>query len=286
MTNRHTTPVPMSQEDWLRRLHSWGIRPSRSKGQNFLLDSTVVSRIADAAAITPGDVVIEIGPGMGILSAELLTRGASVTAIELDDTIAPRLAAQFRGDDRFTLIHDNAVAVNPADITSSRPYKVAANLPYSVATLIVRHFLESSHQPTLLTIMVQKEVAERMAADTGAMSLLTLATRVYAAPDLLFDVPEESFCPAPKVKSSVIQLQVRDTPLLDPVARNRLFSLATVAFQQRRKTLLNSLSRGLPIDKDALTQELSRLGIDPAARPQAVSLDAWLALASSPVLHR
>lgn len=274
----------MSADDWLRRLRSWGVRPSKSKGQNFLLDPAIVNRIADAAMIAPGDLVIEIGPGMGILSSELLERGARVKAIELDDTLAPRLEQHFSKDAGFTLIHADASAVNPEGITGHQPYKIVANLPYGVATMIVRHYLESTHPPSQLTIMVQKEVAERMAADTGEMSLLTLAVQIFTVPAVLFDVPEEAFHPAPKVKSSVIQLDVRDTPLLEAEMRTRLFAIATVAFQQRRKTLLNSLSRGLSLDKPAVTEELTRLDVDPASRPQAVSIDLWLRLASSPVL--
>lgn len=275
----------MSEDDWLRRLRSWGVRPSRSKGQNFLLDAEVVSNIADAAGISSGQLVVEVGPGMGILSAALLDRGAEVIAIELDDVLAPRLAEHFRHNDSYTVIHGDAATVDQAAITSGRHYDVVANLPYSVATMIVRHFLESSHPPQRLTIMVQKEVAARMAANTGELSLLTLATRVYAIPTLLFDVPRDAFYPAPKVTSSVVQLDVRDTPLADSEARARLFAIATLAFQQRRKTLLNSLARGLSLEKQIITDELIRLGIDRAARPQAITVESWLALASSSVLR-
>ena len=278
-------PKQMTADDWLRRLRSWGVRPSRSKGQNFLLDTDIVDRIADAANIAPGDTVIEIGPGLGILSLALLDRGAQVAAIELDDTLAPRLRAQFRHDPEFSLVHADATNVDPSTIATG-PYKVVANLPYSVATVIIRHFLESQPQPTVLTIMVQKEVAARMAANTGEMSLLTLATQIYTVPTLLFDVPEHAFHPAPKVTSSVVQLSVRDRPLLDARERERLFAIATIAFQQRRKTLQNSLSSRYGLDKATLSAELGRLGLDPRVRPQAVSLEHWLQLAASPVFDR
>ncbi|MBA2760177.1 MAG: ribosomal RNA small subunit methyltransferase A [Chloroflexia bacterium] len=275
----------MSEDDWLRRFRSWGVRPSKSMGQNFLLDTDIVERITDAADISSGQLVIEVGPGMGILSEALLNRGAHVIAIEMDDDIASRIADHFRQNDNYTVIHKNAATTDMSAITNGRTYDVVANLPYSVATLIVRHFLESPHPPRRLTIMVQKEVAARMAAGTGDLSLLTLATRLYATPTLLFDVPKDAFYPPPKVTSSVIQLNVRETPLVDSEARSRLFTMATIAFQQRRKTLLNSLSRGLSLDKPTVADELDHLGIDPAARPQAISLESWLALSESTVLQ-
>lgn len=277
---------PMSAQDWMSRLRSWGVRPSRSKGQNFLVDHSVVRRIVDAANIRPGEVVVEIGPGLGILTTELLDRGATVHAIEMDDTLAPRLRQHFRAHGAFTLHHDNAATVDPADLVGAGGYKVVANLPYSVATLIVRNYLEAPYSPSQLTVMVQKEVAERMSADTGGMSLLTLAVRIFSQPVLLFDVPEDAFIPAPKVTSSVVQLDVRDAPLLDSEGQARLFEIATMAFQQRRKTLVNSLARGLDQEKPVVANELARLDIDIAARPQAVSLEDWLTLASSPVFQR
>lgn len=279
-----STSRQMSPEDWIRRLRDWGVRPSRSKGQNFLFDDLLVHRIVDVANIDAGDVVIEIGPGMGILTSELLTRGARVYAIELDDTLVPRLSQHFHACAGFAMIHGNAALVDPEEIVGDQPYKVVANLPYSVANVIVRHFLESSHPPAQLTVMVQKEVAERMSADTGELSLLTLAIGIYATSTVLFDVPKEAFHPVPKVTSSVVQLDVLDAPLLDAKNRERLFTIATMAFQQRRKTLLNSLSRGLALEKSVVSEELTRLSIDPSARPQAVSLDHWLTLSTSPVL--
>ncbi|MDQ3524279.1 MAG: 16S rRNA (adenine(1518)-N(6)/adenine(1519)-N(6))-dimethyltransferase RsmA [Chloroflexota bacterium] len=275
----------MSEDDWLLRMRSWGIRPTKSKGQNFLLDADVVSKIADAAKISPGQLVIEVGPGMGILSEALINRGSEVIAVELDDVVVPRLTEHFRKSDNYTVVHGNAATIDLNVVTSGRTYNVVANLPYSVATLIVRHFLESSHPPEQLTVMVQKEVAERMAAATGDLSLLTLATRLYAAPTLLFDVPKQAFYPPPNVTSSVIQLDVRASPLLESGARRQLFSIATIAFQQRRKTLLNSISRGLSVDKHTVTDELIRLGINPEARPQAIPMESWLLLAASTVLR-
>lgn len=271
---------PLGPDDWLRRMRAWGIRPARSKGQNFLLDADVVDAIADASGAGPLDRVLEIGPGMGILTEALLRRGATVTAIELDDALAPRLEEHFRDERRFRIIHEDATAIDPVAIFEpGQTYRIVANLPYGVATVIIRHYLESAQPPSELVVMVQKEVAERMTATEGDLSLLTLAIQLYTEPEYLFTVPKEAFHPAPKVTSAVVRLRTRPDPPLDLPARERLFELATIAFQQKRKTLLNSLSRGLDIDKDALEERLTTVGIDPGIRPQALSFDAWLRLA-------
>lgn len=260
-------------------MRSWGVRPSRSKGQNFLLDAEVVARIADAANLADGDQVLEIGPGLGILTEELLERGARVTAIELDDTLAPQLERHFAGEPRFRLIHADATAIDPADVyPADTRYRIVANLPYGVATVIIRHFLESDRPPHELIVMVQREVAERITARAGEMSLLTLGIQLYTDAEYLFTVPAEAFHPAPKVTSAVVRLHLLPEPRLDAARRDRLFELATIAFQQKRKTLLNSLSRGLDIDKDELTALLASVGVDASQRPQAIAFEDWLRL--------
>lgn len=262
-------------------MRAWGVRPARSKGQNFLLDAEVVEQIADASGASSCDRVLEIGPGLGILTEALLRRGADVTAIELDDTLAPRLEDHFTSEQRFHLIHGDATALDPAEVFDpGQTYRLVANLPYGVATVIIRHYLESGRPPESLVVMVQKEVAERMTATEGDLSLLTLAIQLYTEPRYLFTVPKEAFHPPPKVTSAVVRLDVRQDVPLGAAHRDQLFRLATIAFQQKRKTLLNSLSRGLDIDKAALTGMLAEIGIDGSARPQALSFDAWLRLAT------
>jgi 16S rRNA (adenine1518-N6/adenine1519-N6)-dimethyltransferase len=273
---------PPAADDWLRRMRAWGIRPARSKGQNFLLDAEIVERIAAASGAEAGDRVLEIGPGLGILTEAMLRRGSSVTAIELDDLLAQRLETHITDEPRFRLVHGDATAIDPADIYEpGQRYRIVANLPYGVATVIIRHFLESVQPPSELVVMVQKEVAERMTAGEGDLSLLTLAIQLYTEPEYLFTVPREAFHPAPKVTSAVVRLRVRHALPLDPPARDRLFALATFAFQQKRKTLLNSLARGLEVDKGALAGRLATAGIDGGLRPQALSFDDWLRLAST-----
>lgn len=279
--------TPSGADIWLRRMRAWGVKPSRSKGQNFLLDSEVVSRIADAARIRQGDTVLEVGPGLGILTEELLGRGGNVTAVELDDTLADRLANHFRHEPHFRLIHDDATRVDPALLfPDTDAYRIVANLPYGVATVIVRHFLESDRPPTEMIVMVQREVAERMTATAGDLSLLTLAIQLYTEPHYLFTVPKDAFHPEPKVTSAVVRLVTRESHVLDVKHRERLFQLATLAFQQKRKTLLNTLSRGLGLEKTLLENKLREIGIDGSQRPQALSFEQWLRLASEDLVER
>ncbi|HEV2127782.1 MAG TPA: 16S rRNA (adenine(1518)-N(6)/adenine(1519)-N(6))-dimethyltransferase RsmA [Thermomicrobiales bacterium] len=271
---------PGGREDWVRRMRQWGVRPSRSKGQNFLLDDEVVSGIAEAARAGDGVPLLEIGPGLGILTEELLARGADVTAIELDDTLASRLRDHFGDHPRFRLIDGDATVVDPTELFArDKPYRIVANLPYSVATVIIRHFLESGHPPEELVVMVQREVAERMTASAGDLSLLALAILLYTVPGYLFTVPKEAFHPVPKVTSAVVRLRVRAEQLLTARERDRLFELATVAFQQKRKTLSNSLAPEVGMDKPDFVKRLAAIGIDASLRPQALAFEDWLRLA-------
>jgi 16S rRNA (adenine1518-N6/adenine1519-N6)-dimethyltransferase len=271
--------APANRADWTNLLRKLGVKPSRSMGQNFLVEPDVVRRIANVAGIAEGDHIVEIGPGLGILTRELLARGCRVTGVELDDQLARFLTYDLRDDDRFSLVRHDARHVDIGQLTGSRPYQVVANLPYSVATVIIRHFIESPNPPDQLTVMVQREVAERMTAPPPEMSLLGLATQFYTEAKLAFIVKPGSFAPPPKVESAVLTLRVHTEHRLDFIARDRMFSLATMAFQRRRKTITNGLSQGLDLPKDAVETALSQAEIDPMRRPQTLSVDEWMALA-------
>lgn len=247
-------------------------------GQNFLVDPEVVGRIVDVAATSDGDRVVEIGPGLGILTRELLGRGAQVVAIELDRELVRFLERDFEGVDSLTLVERDARHAEVEPLVGDADYHVVANLPYSTGTVIIRKFLELPHPPATMTVMVQREVAERMIATAPNLSLLALATQLYAEATLAFIVPPESFLPPPKVESAVVRLELRETPLASPIEIERLFQQATMAFQRKRKTISNGLSQGLEITKSEAEVLLERAGIDPTLRPQAVSLEGWIAL--------
>lgn len=274
-----TPTLQRSATNWQRILRKHNIKPSRSMGQNFLIEPEVVESIVSVAEVKERDLVVEIGPGMGILTRELLSRGARVVSVELDRDLAVFLKNDLADVRSFSLVERDARYVDIAEITGGVPYQVVANLPYSVATVIIRHFMESPSAPTRMTVMVQKEVAERMTADPGSMSLLGLATHLYASARIAFIVPPEVFLPPPKVESAVVVLDVRPELRGTPEQRDRMFELATMAFQRKRKTISNGLSMGLDRPKVELDAMLARIDVDPKRRPQTLSVDEWLRIA-------
>lgn len=276
-----THSLQRSAADWRRILRKHNIRPTRSMGQNFLTEPQVVADIADVAGVSENDLVIEIGPGMGILSRELLSRGAEVIGVELDRELAAFLREDIGNEALFRIVERDARYVEIDQVTGGRDYQVVANLPYSVATVIIRHFMESTTPPRRMTVMVQKEVAERMTAEPGAMSLLGIATHLYSTAEIAFVVPPEVFLPPPKVDSAVVLLNRRETLIGTDASRERMFELATMAFQRKRKTISNGLSMGLNRPKTELDATLADIGIDASRRPQTLAVEEWIAIAEA-----
>lgn len=274
-----TEKLQRTSDEWKALLKKNRIKPTKSMGQNFLTETAVVEEIVEFAGIDSGDFVIEIGPGMGILSREILATGAELIAVELDRELATLLRSELAGQENFTLIEQDARYIVPDELTGGRSYQVAANLPYSVATVILRNLMESDHPPTRMTVMVQREVAERMTAEPGDLSLLGIATDLYTEADIVMIVPPNVFTPPPKVESAVVQMDTRESLRGTPQMRDRMFELATMAFQRKRKTLSNGLSMGLDIPKQDMDVVLAKAGIDPMRRPQTLDVDEWLKVA-------
>ena len=262
-------PGSSSRSSWWSTLNQLGIRPSKALGQNFLHDTAIVRRIADAAELKPGDVVVEIGPGLGVLTRELSERAGRVIAIELD----ARLAEHVRS---LSLPHTEVVEMDVlkadlAEITGGEPYVVVANLPYSVAAAAIAHLLESEARPKRLIVMVQREVAERICARPPNMSILSVSVQFFGDPRILFRIGPGAFVPAPKVESAVLRIDVRDSPTLEASERSRFFNLVRAGFGQRRKQLLNSLAAGLDLEK-ADTSDATRAS---EHRPKTPRRDAY-----------
>jgi 16S rRNA (adenine1518-N6/adenine1519-N6)-dimethyltransferase len=276
-----TPTLQRSATNWQRILRKHNIRPSKSMGQNFLVEPAVVRSIGEVAEIKEKDLVIEIGPGMGILTRELLSRGATVVGVELDRDLARFLKNDLSDVRTFSLVEQDARYVEIDEITQGRAYQVVANLPYSAATVIIRRFMESPSAPTRMTVMVQREVAERITAEPGSMSLLGLATDLYAESRIAFIVPPDVFLPPPKVESAVVVLDVRAELRGTAEMRARMFELATMAFQRKRKTISNGLSMGLDRPKVELDDILESIGIDAKLRPQTLTVDEWLRIAEA-----
>jgi 16S rRNA (adenine1518-N6/adenine1519-N6)-dimethyltransferase len=270
--------LPVPSRKFLEEI---GVRPSKGRGQNFLKEAWVVERMAAELAVGDGDLVVEVGPGLGALTGALLATGATVTAIEIDDQLSAYLRQEF-DNDRFTLMNADARAVSIDKIVpDGRSYDFAANLPYSTAPVILRHFLEAERPPARSICMVQREVAQRIAASPPDLSILGVAIQVYAEATILFDVPPDAFVPRPKVFSSVVLLDRRAAPLIDNAERKPFFRLVNAGFAQKRKTVLNSLAGALPADRESMRTMLEAAGIDPMRRAETISVEEWIRLLRS-----
>ncbi|MCS7052053.1 MAG: 16S rRNA (adenine(1518)-N(6)/adenine(1519)-N(6))-dimethyltransferase RsmA, partial [Thermomicrobium sp.] len=245
-------------------------RPRKALGQHFLHDPAIVRRIVETAQVPKDALVVEIGPGLGILTEELAQRAATVIAVELDDRLVDWLAERFR-DRNVRLVHADALEVDFAELTGRRPYLVVANLPYNVATPILERLLSNAHPPQRLVVMVQREVAERMVASPPHMSFLSVLIQFFARPRIAFRVGPGAFRPPPKVESAVVVLEPRNPPLPRD-EWEAFFATVRAGFAQRRKQLLNALSTGLRIDKSRLRQLLERAAIAPDRRAETLTL--------------
>ncbi len=274
--------LPTSRRDWSALLDLLGVRPSKGLGQHFLFERGIVGRMARQAGIGPEDHVLEIGPGLGILTAELLARAGAVTAVELDRRLAAHLRHTFADVGNFRLVEGNALDLASEDlIPAGEPFVVAANLPYAVGSAVLRHLLEQPRRPRRLTVMLQMEVAERLAARPPAMSVLGVATQFYAAARIAFAVPPSVFLTPPTVESAVAILDVHPEPLLPEVEHARFFRIVNAGFRQKRKQVANSLADELRLPKETITTWLGAAGVDPMRRAQTLSVEEWLGLARS-----
>lgn len=275
--------APHEVMQWLRR---FGIDPKRSLGQNFLTDATHLDRIAAAADLSADDTVLEIGPGPGTLTARLAAQAGTVIAVELDDRLIDLLRSYFAGAPHVRIIHGDILELDPAALlpAGTAAYKVVANLPYYITSAVLRKLLEATQPPQLAVVMVQKEVAQRICAQPGDLSLLAVSVQYYAVPRLVQHVPAGAFYPRPKVDSAVLRLEVRAEPAVADVSPARFFRVVRAGFGQKRKQLGNSLSAGLGLPKPAVAAALHTAGIDPARRAETLSLAEWGALCRAPAL--
>lgn len=253
----------------------------KSLGQHFLKDTSIPPRIADAAHLNSGDCVVEVGPGLGVLTEELARkldpRHGSLIAVELDDDLLPALKRRFAEMPHVRLVHGDILDIPPEELTGERAYKVVANLPYYITSAVLRHFLDAKCKPTSLTVMVQREVAERMAAAPPEMSLLAVAVQFYGKARVVFRVPPGAFNPPPKVDSAVVNIAVYEPAErpVQPVSEQGFFRIARAGFGQKRKQLTNTLASGLGLEKSYVATQLANIGIDPTRRAETLSLAEW-----------
>jgi len=257
------------------------LRPNRSLSQNFLTDASVLDEIVAAAELQPGDRVVEIGPGLGVLTRRLLAAGASVLAVELDPRLASWLRRELGSLEGFELIEADALTIHPRDCFAGEPFKLVANIPYHITSPLLHAFLEGERPPELTVLLVQAEVAERVAAPPGQMSYLSVFVQNVAHAEIVARVPADAFEPAPKVDSAVLRLRRRADPVV-PVGGGRepFYRVVQAGFRQRRKQLHNGLGRELPVPPEALSAAFVDCDIDSQRRPQTLSVDEWACLAA------
>ena len=301
-TDAEATVTPLADEvpstvppTWRAILRELAVRPSKGKGQNFLTDQAIVARIADAAALAPDAVVVEVGPGLGILTAELLARiGAAgrLIAVELDRRLAAYIREEFAAVPALTVVEGDILRQSPAVLLAAvpddAPYTLVANLPYNITSAVLRHFLDDPRRPTALTVMVQREVAERIVARPPEMSILAVAVQFYGTASIALRIDPGAFIPRPRVDSAVLRVAIHNRPPLPQAEIPSFFAIVSAGFGQKRKQLGNSLTAGLALDKTVLTAAMNGAGIDPMRRAETLDVADWLALhgALVPLLPR
>ncbi len=289
------TRPPTTIHELRSLLDAHGVRPKKSLGQNFLIDENVLRRIVRAADVAPDDLVVEVGPGVGTLTYELALAARRVVAVELDQHMVAILRRTLASMANVSVVHADVLKVDiaallagegqPGGSMATTPglppavaYKVVANLPYYITSATIRKFLDQPLKPSLMVLMVQHEVAQRICAGPGALSLLAVSVQFYAAPSLVLRLPAGAFYPAPKVDSALVRLDVRAGQR--GVDSERFFRVVSAGFSQRRKQLRNSLAAGLQVSAAESEALLRRAGIDPQRRAQTLALEEWERLAN------
>ena len=319
-------------------LRALDLRPTRGMGQNFLIDPVALDAIVSAAELTTGDTVVEVGPGLGVLTWELLRRVGHVVAVELDKRLAARLHEEFGQSPRLRVVQADILNVVPGQLlddhrpptTDHRPeeprtenreptalwankeqqaetgviddtqqvmpslrrssvvgrrssYKVVANLPYAITSAALRHFLEAEHKPSMMVVLVQWEVAQRITARPGDLSVLAHSVQIYAEPEIVARVPSSSFFPEPAVDSAVLRLHLRPHPAIDAGDVHKLMRVIKAGFLHARKKLSNALPSGLAsigmrLEKEQVIAALEDAGVDPGRRAETLTLEEWAAV--------
>jgi 16S rRNA (adenine1518-N6/adenine1519-N6)-dimethyltransferase len=276
-----SAPTSIDPADVRATLRAAGLRARHALSQNFLADADVLSAILAEAAPTPGSGVLEIGPGLGLLTGGLLEAGAAVTAVELDAGLAAFLRERFAEPldaGQLRLVEGDALDQDLVRLVAT-PYDVVANLPYHITSPILHALLGGPPRPRRLVLMVQREVAERIAAPPGKMSYLSVFVQYHARVRVAFRVPPDAFEPEPAVESAVIVVEPYEADdRLSPTDEDELWRLVQAAFRERRKMLHNVLSRQLPIDAATVDRALAATNIAPDRRPQTLAVGEWLAL--------
>ena len=263
---------PLNAQALLKR---YDLRAHKGLGQNFLQDPFALERIVAAAEIQPTDTVLEIGPGLGSLTRYLAVAAKEVVAVELDLNLLPPLKAVLSSYQNVRLVHGDILELSLKDLITEKNYLVVANIPYYITSAVIRHLLGGAAKPRRIVLTIQKEVAQRICASPGDMSLLALSVQVYGKPRIVARIPAGAFFPTPKVDSAVLSVDIYPSPLIKTEFLDTFFQLIKAGFSQKRKTLRNSLSAGLHISPMEAAELLTRANIDPQRRAETLRIQEW-----------
>ncbi len=252
------------------------ISPKRSKGQNFLVTESIYDKIISSAEITSEDTVVEVGPGLGFLTAKLAKKAKKVIAVELDDRLAEvlKIAIDSQGVENVEIINQDILKFNPENIG---PYKIVANIPYNISSILLRTFLGAKNKPEVLVLMLQKEVAYRIAAQAPDMTMLALSVQFYGQPEIIKEVKAGNFWPEPKVDSAIIKIKIKKSKY-SREEEKIFFRLAKMGFAAKRKMLKNNLCGGLKLkgeEAKKIENIFEKLGFSRLVRAEDLSLESW-----------
>lgn len=265
----------------------YGIVPARSKGQNFLINETVYDKIVDSAGINKDDTVLEVGPGLGFLTAKLAKKAKKVVSVELDDKLAGmlKIAVDSQQVQNVEIINKNILDFDISQLkelmgsksNETIRYKIVANLPYNITSVFLRKFIaEEKDKPESMVLMLQKEVAERITAKVGKMSLLAVSVQLHATAEIIENVPAKDFWPAPEVESAVIKIEIKDRYIIEN--EKDFFRLVKFGFGSKRKMLKNNLAGGYHLTQQEAAERIKKAGFDEKIRAQELSVADWLNL--------
>jgi len=256
----------------------FALKPQRSKGQNFLISEDVYNTIITASKLNRTDSVLEVGPGLGFLTAKLAPLVQKVVAVELDDKLANILqtAVDSQGVDNIKIINEDILRLDPRALFAGG-YKIVANLPYNITSIFLRKFLSTDHRPEIMILMLQKEVAERITASAGSMSLLAISVQYYAQAKIIKVVKSDNFWPQPQVDSAIIEIKIT-TRINSPEEDKLFFRLVRIAFSAKRKMLKNNLVAGLKIEVAEIENILLKIELQPQVRAEALKMADWYKL--------
>ncbi|HPL81529.1 MAG TPA: 16S rRNA (adenine(1518)-N(6)/adenine(1519)-N(6))-dimethyltransferase RsmA [Anaerolineaceae bacterium] len=256
-------------------IRKYAIRPKKSLGQNFLIEPSGLRKVLSAAELQGDEQVLEVGAGLGSLTVLLAQNAREVIAIEIDQTLFPALQEAISQYKNVKTAHGDILELDLTNLLSDEPFVVVANIPYYITSAIIRKLLETQKRPTHMVLTIQKEVAERIIARDGKMSLLALSVQIYGKPELVATIPAGAFYPAPDVDSAVLKLSLYEQPIIEDANTDAFFKLATAGFSQKRKTLRNSLAAGLGISAQESEGLLDKAQIQSTRRAETLHLQEW-----------